>query len=122
MLAAGLDASGWLSARSYVRVWPDATGRVEGALRLRLWIPNGMNATTLTLDAPGYRRTLSLVPGATYGVTIPVSQRGAWTLNLSTPTPFFVDLHAVGAKAASPVFTRKAGTRVNRAASNTRSA
>jgi hypothetical protein len=122
MLAAGLDASGWFSARSYVRVWPDATGRVDGVLRLRLWIPNGMNATTLKLDAPGYRRTLSLVPGATYDVTVPVSQRGAWTMNLSTPTPFFVDLHAVAAKAASPVFARKAGARVTHAAANTRSA
>jgi hypothetical protein len=120
LLAAGLDASGWLSARSYVRVWPDGSGRVEGALQLRLWIPRGMKATSLKLDASGYRRTLRLAPGVTYELTVPVSQRGAWTLNLSTPTPFFVDLHAVGAKAASPVFTRTVAARVTSAASSAR--
>jgi hypothetical protein len=81
-----------------------------------------MNATSLKLDAPGYGRTLRLEPGATYNVIVPVSQRGTWTMNLSTPTPFFVDLHAVGAKAASPVFTRRPAKPVAHAASNARSA
>jgi hypothetical protein len=107
MLAGGLYADGWLAGRSFVRVWPDASGRVEGALRLRLSMPRDSSVISIRLSAPGYRRTLRLAPGVTRDITVAVSQRGPWTITVSTPTPRYLGLRPVSAKAAQPVFMRK---------------
>jgi hypothetical protein len=112
MLAEGLQSDGWLAARSSVRVWPDARGRVAGVLRLHLLLPRDKAATSLTFAAPGYRRTLRLAPGEARDVVVPVSQRGSWTIDLSTPTPTFVGLQAVSLKVASLAFVRAGGHRL----------
>jgi hypothetical protein len=121
MLAGGLYADGWLAGHSFVRVWPDGSGRVEGALRLRLWVPSSGSVTRLKLDASGYTRTLRLVPGLTRDITVAVSHRGPWTITLSTPTPSYVGFRPVSAKAASPVFMHAAGDRMTFAAPIVRS-
>jgi hypothetical protein len=114
MLAEGLYSDGWLAGRSVVRVWPDAGGRVEGTLRLRLWRPRGTNVIAMKLRAPGYERTLRLVPGVMHDIAVAVSQPGPWTLTLTTPTPSYVDLRPVSAKAGPPVFVRTDGGRAIR--------
>jgi len=116
MLASGLYADGWFAGRSFVRVWPDANGRVEGALRLRLSMPRDSSVISIRLHAPNYMRTLRLAPGVTRDITVAVSQRGPWTITLSTTTPRYLGLRPVSAKAELPVFMRKGGGRVTHAA------
>ena len=41
LLAGGWYDDGWLAWQSFVSIWPDATGRVEGTLRLTVGMPVG---------------------------------------------------------------------------------
>jgi hypothetical protein len=115
LLASGLYADGWLASWSFVRVWPDASGRVEGTLHLRLSLPRDSGANSISLKAPGIKQTLRLAPGVTRDITVAVSQRGPWTITLSSPTPRYLGLRPVSVKVAPPVFMRTAGGRATHA-------
>ncbi len=107
MLVGGLYYDGWLAWHSFISLWPDASGRVEGTLRLELGLPaDAPRSSSLTLAAPGYARTVQLAPGKTKAITIPVSTRGRWTVKLSSRTAAYLGLRAVIARALPPVFTR----------------
>ena len=113
MLAGGWYDDGWLAWRSFVSVWPDASGRVQGTLTLRVGMPVRTERTALTFSAPGYKRTVVLVPGHVRVVRIPVSWRGPWTVKLSTPRAGYVGLRSVSVRALSPVFNRASGIAVS---------
>lgn len=109
LLAGGWYDDGWLAWRSFVSVWPDASGRVEGTLTLRMGMPLGTERTPLTLKAPGYERTVVLVPGHPRAVRVSVSWRGPWTVRLSTPQASYAGLRSVSVRGLSPEFERRRG-------------
>ena len=113
MLAGGIYANDWLSWQSFVSLWPDAGGRVEGTLRLRMWLPRGMKPNAVTLHAPGYAQTIRLRPGGgAQTVAIRVSHRGPWTVKLSAANAMYLGAYPVSVLTAPPVFTRASGSRV----------
>ncbi|MGH3130994.1 MAG: hypothetical protein ACRDNX_09275, partial [Gaiellaceae bacterium] len=96
LLAEGLYADGWLRRNGSITVWPDASGRARGALRLRLWLPPGMRATELQLGT----RTVSLRPGERVVLTIRVDSSGPWRLRYASMRPNALDdLRIVSARA-----------------------
>jgi hypothetical protein len=113
MLAGGWYEDGWLSWQSFVSVWPDSSGRVEGTLRLAVGMPLGTAVTPLTLKAPGYKQTFVLHPGVRRVIEVPVSWHGPWTVRLSTPSAGYIGLRSVSVRATSPVFVRADGTVVS---------
>jgi hypothetical protein len=113
MLAGGIYANGWLSWQSFVSLWPDASGRVEGTLRLRMWLPRGVKPNAVTVRAPGYARTVRLEPGGTaQTIQVPVSHRGPWTVKLSAANAMYLGAYPVSVLTSPPVFTRTSGSRV----------
>jgi hypothetical protein len=113
MLAGGIYANGWLSWQSFVSLWPDATGRVEGTLRLRMWLPRGVKPNAVTVQAPGYRQTIHLQPGGrVQAIRVPVSHRGPWTVKLSAANAMYMGAYPVSVMTSPPVFTRTTGSQV----------
>src|SRR5439155_16599208 len=110
MLAGGWYDDGWLAWQSFVSIWPDATGRVEGTLRLTVGMPVGTQVTRFMLRASGYRRTVVLQPGRPRVIQVHVSTRSPWTLHLSTPSAGYIGLRPVSVRGLSPVFVRSNGT------------
>src|SRR5439155_972312 len=110
MLAGGWYNDGWLAWQSFVSIWPDASGRVQGTLRLEVGLPLGTTVTPLKLKAPGYKRTFVLRPGTRRTIEVPVSWRGPWTVHLSSPHARYIGLRSVSVRALSPVFTQTGGT------------
>jgi hypothetical protein len=110
LLAGGWYSDGWVGWQSFVSVWPDASGRVAGTLRLTVGMPRETEVTPLTLKAPGYKRTFVLRPGVRRVIEVRVSARGPWTVRLSTPSAGYVGLRPVSVRALSPVFIRSDGT------------
>jgi hypothetical protein len=82
LLAPGFYRDGWVARNAAVTVWPDASGRVEGTLTLRLSLPPEAKRTRLDLRGPGLRRAVAVEPGGKQLVELPVSRRGPWTLEL----------------------------------------
>ena len=110
MLAIGYFFDGWLANRGSVSVWPDASGRTTGALRLSLSMPAGAGATQLDLRAPGYSRTVTVRPGKSIPVVVRVSAKGPWTLEYSTPSGGFgSDNRRVSVVSTPPSFQRANG-------------
>jgi hypothetical protein len=110
LLDGGHYDDGWLARRSFVSLWPDRSGRVEGTLRLQLSLPSEAEATPVTLRAPGFRRSLVVRPdGKPRVVLVRVSSAGPWTLRMSTPRHNYVGDRPVSVKAHSPVFQRAVG-------------
>jgi hypothetical protein len=106
LLAEGWYEDGWLAWPAFVSLWPDARGRVDGTLTLRLGVPADFARTRLTLDGPDFNRTIVLSPGVPRTIRIPVSHNRLWTLELSTPRATYVGLRSVSVRALSPVFVR----------------
>lgn len=110
MFANGYFFDGWLAARGSISVWPDASGRTTGALRLSLSMPAGAGATVLELHAPGYSRTVTVRPGKHVPVVVQVSAKGPWTLKYSTPSGGFAsDNRRVSVVSTPPSFRRGNG-------------
>lgn len=113
MLAGGIYANGWLSWQSFVSLWPDASGRVEGTLRLRMWLPSGVKPNAVTIRAPGFTRTIRLQPGGeAQTIVVPASHRGPWTVKLSAANAMYLGAYPVSVLSAPPVFTRTTGSQV----------
>jgi hypothetical membrane protein len=121
MLVGGYLPEGWLSSRSFVSVWPDASGRVEGTLRLILWLPRGAVGNILTLHAPGFTRTVRVLPGARRQVvSVRVSHRGPWTIHVAARNSMFLGLRRISVRTAPPLFRRATGAQVSCAAPRAR--
>jgi hypothetical protein len=83
LLAPGFFRDGWVARTASVTVWPDATGRAEGKLTLRLSLPPEAKRTRLVLEGPGLRRQVVVEPAGRQLVELPVSKKGPWTLSLT---------------------------------------
>lgn len=116
MLVGGLVPEGWLSSRSFVSIWPDASGRVEGTLSLTVWLPRGATANALTLRAPGFTRTVRVAPGGQRQVVaLRVSHRGPWTLHIAARNAMYLGVRPISVRTTAPFFRRASGTQVSSA-------
>jgi hypothetical protein len=104
LLAGGRFYDGWLASSGYVRLWPDASGRVRGTLRLPLALPRQVPATRIRFTAPGVVRVVSLRPGQTTVLRFRASSRAPWTLRWKALDGggFLSDGRNVSARAGEP--------------------
>ncbi len=103
----GLYQDGWLAQSGHITVWPARNGRVRGALRLPLSLPPKPRSekTVLQLHGPGVDRRVTVLPGKSVVLTLPVSHRGPWTLNFHTDRPgYLADARAISVMAGMPTF------------------
>ncbi|MGB2951956.1 MAG: phospholipid carrier-dependent glycosyltransferase [Gaiellaceae bacterium] len=109
LFAGGLYHDGWLGNRGVIMLYPVEKPTLRGTLRMRLWLPAGTERTPLRLTAPGVDRTITVAPGQTRVLTLPVASRGPWTLHFRTNSTGTVgfELRPISVKAATPVFTPK---------------
>src|SRR5207237_6876783 len=63
LLASGRFYDGWLARSGRLVVYPDASGRTTGTLRLALALGADTQPTPLRLTAAGFERTVLLPPG-----------------------------------------------------------
>ncbi|MDQ5820222.1 MAG: glycosyltransferase family 39 protein [Actinomycetota bacterium] len=108
LLAGGRFYDGWLASSGYVRLWPDATGRVRGTLRLPLALPRQVPPTRIRFTAPGVVRIVSLRPGQSTTLSFPASSRGPWTLRFKALSGggYLSDGRNVSARAGEPFLAR----------------
>jgi hypothetical protein len=104
LLLAGRYADGWLAASSTLTLWPAPTGVRTGTLRLRLSMPAGAG-TTVELRGPGLERTVSVRPGQTRVIEIPVAVLRPWKLSVVAARPLIAaDGRPVSVQSARPTF------------------
>jgi hypothetical protein len=106
LFVGGLYHDAWLSQAGHVRLWPASANRIDGNLRLVLWLPKGTERTVLQLRAPGYSRRVAIVPEApARTIVVPVHGRSPWTLRFHTNRPGYLgDGRPISVKAKLPVF------------------
>lgn len=108
LFAGGLYHDGWLAEGGHVTVYPDASGRVRGMLRLVLSLPRGTERTILRFTGPGVHRRVAVAPARTRTVTFRVDHRGPWQVNFKTPRPGYLrDGRPISVRARMPTFTRR---------------
>ena len=111
MLADGYFFDGWLAQRGAISVWPAASGRTTGSLRLTLSMPPASAVMKVKLTAPGLSRTVTVRPGKKSDVVVRVSAKGPWTLRFFAPDGGFAsDNRRVSVLSTPPVFVRAGGT------------
>jgi hypothetical protein len=102
----GLYADRWLAASGHLTVWAARGKHVRGRLRLRLSLPAGAERTLLQLRAPGYKRTIAVLPSRTQSLVVPVEGGRSWTMRFWTKRPgYLTDGRTISVKAKLPVFS-----------------
>jgi hypothetical protein len=115
-LVRGRYFDGWLASKSSITVWPDASRRVDGSLRLSLYLSTQNNASSVKLSAPGYKKTIDVAPGQRIDLRIPVHSTRAWTLDLAAPgLRFLADGRTVSVQSLPPTFERTSGLKASAA-------
>ena len=108
LFVGGLYHDGWLAQSGHITVWPAKNGRVQGVLKLPLSLPPKPRSerTVLQLHAPGLTRRVTVLPGKSVVLNLPVVHRGPWTLNFHTARPgYLADARAISVMAGMPTFT-----------------
>ena len=107
VFAGGLYHDHWLANSGHFLVYPDATGRVRGTLRLVVSLPKGTEQTILRFIGPGVHRKVAVNPLQTRVLHFRVSTRGPWKLNFKTPRPGYLrDSRPISVQAQMPSFKR----------------
>ena len=108
VFAGGLYHDHWLADSGHFLVYPDATDRVRGTLRLVVSLPAGTERTTLRFTGPGIHRKVVVNPLQTRVLRFRASTRGPWKLNFKTPRPGYLrDSRPISVQAQQPSFTRR---------------
>ena len=106
-LTAGRYFDGWLARASQIFLWPDASGRTAGTLRLVLSMPPKTQATPLKLAGPGIDERVVVRPGKTRVVELKLDRCGPIAVAFATTKPgMLADTRIVSVRAERPVFTR----------------
>jgi hypothetical protein len=106
LFVGGLYADRWLASSGHLTVWAAQGKHVRGRLRLRFSLPAGAERTLLQLRAPGYKRTIAVLPSRTQRLVVPVEGSRSWTLRFWTNRPgYLTDGRTISVRAAMPVFT-----------------
>jgi hypothetical protein len=108
LFAGGRFYDGWLASSGYVRLWPDASGRARGTLRLPLALPRQVKPTRIRFTAPGVVRVVTLRPGQRTTLRFAVASRQPWTLRFKALSGggYLSDGRSVSARAGEPLFAR----------------
>jgi hypothetical protein len=105
LFVGGLYPDRWLASSGHLTVWAVRGKHVRGELRLRLSLPAGAERTLLQLRAPGYKRTIAVLPSRTRNLVVPVAGGRSWTLRFWTNRPgYLTDGRTISVKAELPVF------------------
>ncbi len=107
LLVAGLYTDGWLAHGGRLTVWPDKSGRTDGTLRLRLWLPKDTQLTPMIFTAPGLKQTVKVPSGGSRTVVFHPSGTKPWVLHYTTTKhPYLDDGREISVKLDSPKLVR----------------
>jgi len=108
LLVAGLYTDGWLAHAGRLTVWPDASGRTDGTLTLRLWLPKDTQLTPMIFTAPGLKRTVMVPSGGSRTVVFHPSGTKPWVLHYrTTKNPYLDDGREISVKLDAPKLVRR---------------
>jgi hypothetical protein len=108
LLVAGLYTDGWLAHSGRLTVWPNKSGRTDGTLTLRLWLPADTQLTPMILTAPGLKRTVKVPSGGSRTVVFHPSGTKPWVLHYTTTKhPYLDDGREISVKLDSPKLVRR---------------
>ncbi len=106
MFAGGLYHDSWLSQSGNVKVFPAPNGRVDGTLRLVVWLPEGTEPTRVVFRGPGIERAVVVRPLHSQVLTFRARSRGPWKLRWLTKRPGYLgDGRPISVQAAMPTFS-----------------
>ena len=107
LLVAGLYTDGWLAHGGRLTVWPDRSGRTDGTLTLRLWLPKDTQLTPMVFTAPGLKRTVLVPSGGSRTVVFHPSGTRPWVLHYTTTKhPYLDDGREISVKLDAPKLVR----------------
>jgi hypothetical protein len=96
---------GWLVLEATMRLWPaEVGGRLAGRLGFSLSLPEGADPVQVHLRYAGGKRTVSVNPGATAAVSLPVCASGPWSAHFSGPFTGSIGPRFVSVRSTEPVF------------------
>ncbi|MFN2467944.1 MAG: ArnT family glycosyltransferase [Gaiellaceae bacterium] len=108
VLGLGRYSDGWLASKGEIGVFPDASARVRGVLRLELGLPPDARPTVMRLrPAGGAERRVEILPGTRRTVTFEVDFPRVWSLRFQgSEEASLWDGRPVSVQASKPVFER----------------
>ena len=107
LLVAGMYMDGWLAHGGAITVWPDASGRVRGTLKLRLWLEPNTQLTPMTFTAPGLKRTVLVPSGGKRTIVFHFDSTKPWVLTYRTPKhPYLSDGRSISVRLREPQLVR----------------
>lgn len=107
LLVAGLYTDGWLAHAGRLTVWPDGSGRTDGTLTLRLFLPKDTQLTPMIFTAPGLERTVLVPSGGSRTVVFHPSGKHPWVLHYrTTKHPYLDDGREISVKLDAPKLVR----------------
>jgi hypothetical protein len=96
---------GWLALEATTRLWPaEVGGRLAGRLGFSLSLPGGADPVQVHLRYAGGQRTVSVKPGASAAVSLPVCGTGPWSAHFSGPFTGSIGPRFVSVRSTEPVF------------------
>jgi len=108
LLVAGLYTDGWLAHAGRLTVWPDKSGRTDGTLTLRFWLPKDTQLTPMILTAPGVKRTVMVPSGGSRTVVFHPGGKQPWVLHYrTTKHPYLDDGREISVKLDAPELVRR---------------
>ncbi len=100
---------GWLALEATMRLWPAEVGsRLAGRLGFSLSLPEGADPVQVHLRYAGEERTVSVKPGASAAVSLPVCATGPWSAHFSGPFTGSIGPRFVSVRSTEPVFRPEA--------------
>jgi len=107
LLVAGLYTDGWLAHAGRITVWPGKSGRTDGTLTLRLWLPKDTQLTPIIFTAPGLKRTVLVPSGGARTVVFHPQGTRPWVLHYrTTKNPYLDDGREISVKLREPALAR----------------
>jgi len=96
---------GWLALEATMGLWPaEIGGRLAGRLGFSLSLPEGADPVQVHLRYAGGKRTVSVNPGASAAVSLPVCASGPWSAHFSGPFTGSIGPRFVSVRSTEPVF------------------
>jgi hypothetical protein len=96
---------GWLALEANVRLWPaEVGGRLAGRLGFSLYLPETADPVEVRLSYPGGERDITVRPGTTSVVSLPVCSAGPWSAHFSGPFTGSIGPRFVSVRSTAPVF------------------
>jgi hypothetical protein len=96
---------GWLALDGSMRLWPaEAGGPLAGRLTFSLSLPASGDPVEVALRSPSGERTVTVMPGESSQVVLPVCSTGPWSAHFSAPFTGSIGPRFVSVRSTEPVF------------------